>query len=79
MNKKQFIAARLAISMESNEGYMLGAGKSLAHREADTMEEVYRKNTGSHGRDIRPAVAVGSFPHRRASSINNGFQRSDTH
>lgn len=43
MAKKQFIA-QLAISMESNEGYMLGAGKSfLAHREVDTMEEVYRK------------------------------------
>ncbi|WP_300750147.1 pitrilysin family protein [uncultured Alistipes sp.] len=41
--KKQFIA-QLAISMESNEGYMLGAGKSfLVHSEVDTMEEVYRK------------------------------------
>ena len=34
--KKQFVA-QLAISMESNEGYMLGAS------EVDTMEEVYRK------------------------------------
>ena len=41
--KKQFVA-QLAISMESNEGYMLGAGKSyLVHSEVDTMEEVYRK------------------------------------
>ena len=41
--KKQFIA-QLAISMESNEGYMLGAGKSfLVHSQVDTMEEVYRK------------------------------------
>lgn len=41
--KKQFIA-QLAISMESNEGYMLGTGKSfLVHSEVDTMEEVYRK------------------------------------
>ena len=41
--KKQFIA-QLAISTESNEGYMLGAGKSyLVHSEVDTMEEVYRK------------------------------------
>jgi predicted Zn-dependent peptidase len=41
--KKQFIA-QLAISMESNEGYMLGAGKSfLVHSVVDTMEEVYRK------------------------------------
>lgn len=43
MAKRQFIA-QLAISMESNEGYMLGAGKSfLAHDTVDTMEEVYRK------------------------------------
>ena len=44
--KKQFVA-QLAISMESNEGYMLGAGKSyLVHSEVDTMEEVYRKISG---------------------------------
>lgn len=43
MAKKQFIA-QLAISMESNEGYMLGVGKSfLAHNGVDTMEEIYRK------------------------------------
>ena len=43
MAKKQFIA-QLAISMESNEGYMLGAGKSfLVHDAVDTMEDVYRK------------------------------------
>lgn len=43
MAKKQFIA-QLAISMEANEGYMLGVGKSfLCHREVDTLEEVYRK------------------------------------
>lgn len=43
MAKKQFIA-QLAISMESNEGYMLGAGKGfLVHDRVDTMEEVYRK------------------------------------
>lgn len=43
MAKKQF-TAQLAISMESNEGYMLGTGKSLlVHGEVDTMEEVYRK------------------------------------
>lgn len=41
--KKQFIA-QLAISMESNEGYMLGTGKSyLLHEEVDTMEQVYAK------------------------------------
>lgn len=41
--KRQF-AAQLAISMESNEGYMLGAGKSfLSHDDVDTMESVYRK------------------------------------
>ena len=41
--KKQFVA-QLAISMESNEGYMLGAGKSfLTHDDVDTMEQVYAK------------------------------------
>ena len=30
--------------MESNEGYMLGAGKSfLTHDDVDTMEQVYAK------------------------------------
>lgn len=43
MAKKQFIA-QLAISSESNEGYMLGAGKSfLMHDDIDTMEQVYAK------------------------------------
>ena len=43
MAKKQFIA-QLAISSESNEGYMLGAGKSfLTHDDVDTMEQVYAK------------------------------------
>lgn len=43
MAKKQFIA-QLAISSESNESYMLSAGKSLlTHDEVDTMEEVYAK------------------------------------
>lgn len=41
--KRQFLA-QMAISMENNEGYMLGAGKSyLVHDEIDTLEEVYRK------------------------------------
>ncbi|MDO5487991.1 MAG: pitrilysin family protein [Rikenellaceae bacterium] len=43
MIKRQFLA-QIAISMENNEGYMLGAGKSyLVHDEIDTLEEVYRK------------------------------------
>lgn len=43
MAKKQFIA-QLAISSESNESYMLSAGKSLlVHDRIDTMEEVYAK------------------------------------
>lgn len=43
MAKKQFIA-QLAISSESNESYMLSAGKSLlAHDRVDTMETVYAK------------------------------------
>ncbi len=43
MAKKQFIA-QLAIAGESNESYMLGAGKSLlTHGAMDTMEEVCAK------------------------------------
>lgn len=43
MAKKQFIA-QLAISSESNESYMLSAGKSLlVHDTVDTMETVYAK------------------------------------
>lgn len=43
MSKKQFLA-QMAISMENNESYMLGAGKSLLmHDDIDTLEEVYRK------------------------------------
>lgn len=43
MAKKQFIA-QLAIASESNESYMLSAGKSLlTHGAVDTMEEVYAK------------------------------------
>ncbi len=43
MAKKQF-AAQVAISTESNEGYMLGVGKSyLVHNAVDTTEEVCRK------------------------------------
>ena len=43
MIKRQFLA-QMAISMENNEGYMLGAGKSyLVHDEIDTLEEVYCK------------------------------------
>ncbi len=43
MAKKQFVA-QVAISMESNEGYMLGVGKSyLVHNTVDTTEEVQRK------------------------------------
>lgn len=41
--KKQFIA-QMSISMESNEGYMLGAGKSyLIHNDIDTLEQAYAK------------------------------------
>ena len=43
MAKKQFLA-QMAISMENNESYMLGAGKSLLmHDDIDALEEVYRK------------------------------------
>ena len=34
----------MAVSMESNEGYMLGAGKSyLLYKDIDTLEEAYKK------------------------------------
>ncbi len=43
MAKRQFIA-QLAIAMESNEGYMLGVGKSfLLHDRVDTAAEVIAK------------------------------------
>ena len=41
--KRQFVA-QMAISMEANEGYMLGAGKSyLLYKDIDTLEEAYKK------------------------------------
>lgn len=41
--KRQFVA-QMAISMESNEGYMLGAGKSyLLYKDIDTLDEAYKK------------------------------------
>ncbi len=50
--KRQFIA-QLAISMESNEGYMLGAGKSfLVHGDVDTTEEINKKVTSLTSEDI---------------------------
>ena len=34
----------MAVAMESNEGYMLGAGKSyLLYKDIDTLEEAYKK------------------------------------
>ena len=41
--KRQFVA-QMAVAMESNEGYMLGAGKSyLLYKDIDTLEEAYQK------------------------------------
>ena len=41
--KRQFIG-QLSIAMESNEGYMLGAGKSLlVYDSVDSMEQIYRR------------------------------------
>ena len=40
--------------MENNEGYMLGAGKSLLlHDEIDTLQEVYRKVSAVTAEQIR--------------------------
>ncbi len=56
MAKRQFMA-QLAISMESNEGYMLGAGKSfLLHGAIDTVEESYKKVLALTAEDIRCAA-----------------------
>ncbi|MFI3288568.1 MAG: pitrilysin family protein [Rikenellaceae bacterium] len=53
MAKRQFMA-QLAISMESNEGYMLGAGKSfLLHGSIDTVEESYKKIAALTAEQIR--------------------------
>ena len=62
MTKRQFLA-QMAISMENNEGYMLGAGKSfLVHDEIDTLEEVYRKVSAVSAEQIRD-VAEEIFSH----------------
>ena len=53
MTKRHFLA-QMAISMENNEGYMLGAGKSLLlHDEIDTLQEVYRKVSAVTAEQIR--------------------------
>ncbi len=53
MAKRQFVA-QLAISMESNEGYMLGAGKSyLTHGVVDTVEESYRRVAAITAEEVR--------------------------
>jgi len=60
MAKRQFIA-QLAISNESNENYMLGAGKSLlVHDGLDTMEELYAKVEALTANDLA-AVAEEVF------------------
>lgn len=62
MIKRQFLA-QMAISMENNEGYMLGAGKSyLVHDEIDTLEEVYRKVSAVTAEQIME-VAEEIFSH----------------
>ena len=62
MAKRQFIA-QLAISNESNENYMLGAGKSLlVHDGLDTMEELYAKVEALTAADLT-AVAEECFAH----------------
>lgn len=60
--KRQFVA-QMAISMEANEGYMLGAGKSLLlYKDIDTLEEAYKKVMAITAEDIR-SVAEDSFAH----------------
>ncbi len=58
--KRQFVA-QMAISMESNEGYMLGAGKSyLLYKDIDTLDEAYKKVMSITSEQIM-AVAEESF------------------
>jgi predicted Zn-dependent peptidase len=58
--KRQFVA-QMAISMESNEGYMLGAGKSfLLYKDIETLEEAYKKVMAISASSIRD-VALDSF------------------
>ena len=60
--KRQFVA-QMAISMESNEGYMLGAGKSLLlYKDIDTLEEAYAKVMGITAEQICD-VANDRFAH----------------
>ena len=55
--KRQFVA-QMAISMESNEGYMLGAGKSfLLYKDIDTLEEAYKKVAAITAEQIRDVAA----------------------
>ncbi|MBO5895155.1 MAG: insulinase family protein [Alistipes sp.] len=55
--KRQFVA-QMAISMESNEGYMLGAGKSfLLYKDIDTLEEAYKKVAAITAAQIRDVAA----------------------
>ena len=55
--KRQFMA-QMAISMESNEGYMLGAGKSfLLYKDIDTLEEAYKKVAAITAEQIRDVAA----------------------
>lgn len=62
--KRQFVG-QLAISLESNESYMLGVGKSLlAHGQVDTMEEVYRKIAALTAEDLLRAAMVFEKPSR---------------
>ena len=54
--RKQFIA-QMSISMESNEGYMLGAGKSyLVHNDMDTLDEAYAKVMAITAEEITEAA-----------------------
>ena len=55
--KRQFVA-QMAISVESNEGYMLGAGKSfLLYKDIDTLEEAYKKVMAITAEQIRDVAA----------------------
>ncbi len=72
MAKRQFIA-QLAISMESNEGYMLGAGKSLLlHGSIETIEESYRRLSAITADEL---LEVAKDQFRNLSTLKYGGNR----
>lgn len=76
MSKKQFIA-QLAVSMENNESYMLGLGKSLLiHNEVDTIEEICRKIDSLKAEQLTDVANSKYSPTTRYCYTSNGRSRT---